>query len=114
MTSVFDRGDIITVDFDPSLGHEQKGRRPAIVLTKKNVNRQLKVSSVAPISTGANFARDIGFAVTLTGTGLSTTGVIRCDQVQMLDLSCRNPELIEKAPDYLIDEVLERVISLYD
>ena len=53
-------------------------------------------------------------AVTLQGTGLETTGIVRCDQIQTLDLSVRNCQLIEKAPDFLIDEVLDRVISLFD
>lgn len=52
--------------------------------------------------------------ITLQGTGLETTGIVRCDQIQTLDLSVRNCQLIEKAPDYLIDEVLDRVISLFD
>ena len=41
MRKFFDRGDVVFLDFDPSLGHEQKGRRPALILTKKIFNEQL-------------------------------------------------------------------------
>ena len=109
MKKCFDRGDVVYLDFDPSLGHEQKGRRPALILTKK-----MRVACVAPITGGGSLARDCGFAVTLQGTGLETIGIVRCDQIQTLDLSVRNCQLVEKAPDYLIDEVLDRVISLFD
>ena len=114
MRKFFDRGDVVFLDFDPSLGHEQKGRRPALILTKKIFNEQLRVACVAPITGGGSLARDCGFAVTLQGTGLETTGIVRCDQIQTLDLSVRNCQLIEKTHDYLIDEVLDRVISLFE
>lgn len=114
MKKCFDRGDVVYLDFDPSLGHEQKGRRPALILTKKIFNEQLRVACVAPITGGGSLARDCGFAVTLQGTGLETIGIGRWDQIQTLDLSVRNCQLVEKAPDYLIDEVLDRVISLFD
>ena len=70
MRKFFDRGDVVFLDFDPSLGHEQKGRRPALILTKKIFNEQLRVACVAPITGGGSLARDCGFAVTLQGTGL--------------------------------------------
>ena len=44
MRKFFDRGDVVFLDFDPSLGHEQKGRRPALILTKKIFNEQLRVA----------------------------------------------------------------------
>ena len=50
MRKFFDRGDVVFLDFDPSLGHEQKGRRPALILTKKIFNEQLRVACVAPIT----------------------------------------------------------------
>lgn len=87
MKKCFDRGDVVYLDFDPSLGHEQKGRRPALILTKKIFNEQLRVACVAPITGGGSLARDCGFAVTLQGTGLETIGIVRCDQIQTLDLS---------------------------
>ena len=58
MRKFFDRGDVVFLDFDPSLGHEQKGRRPALILTKKIFNEQLRVACVAPITGGGSLARD--------------------------------------------------------
>ena len=72
--AVFERGDIVSVPLDPAMGHEQRGTRPALVLTTKEFNRLGDVL-VAPITQGGDFARYAGFAVTLTGTGCKTQGV---------------------------------------
>jgi len=74
VTPVFDRGDVVNVPLDPAMGHEQKGTRPALVLTSKAFN-QLGDVLVAPITQGGDFSRYAGFAVSLTGTGCKTQGV---------------------------------------
>ena len=86
--AVFDRGDIVSVPLDPVLGHEQRGTRPALVLTTKNFNRLGDVL-VAPISQGGDHARYAGFAVTLTGSGCKTQGVVLVNKIRMLDLAAR-------------------------
>src|SRR5260364_311666 len=68
---VFDRGDVVNVPLDPAVGHEQKGTRPALVLTTKEFN-QLGDVLVAPVTQGGDFSRYAGFAVSLTGTGCNT------------------------------------------
>jgi mRNA interferase ChpB len=75
-----ERGDIYLVSLDPTQGHEQQGRRPVLVVSPGAFNRLTRVPIVLPITTGGNFARTRGFAVSLAGAGTRTTGVVRCDQ----------------------------------
>ena len=83
------RGEIWLVGLDPTQGHEQKGRRPVLIVSPEAFNRVTKVPVVLPITSGGSFARTAGFAVTLEGAGTKTTGVIRCDQPRALDLGAR-------------------------
>src|SRR5215472_4811903 len=100
------RGDIWLVGLDPAHGHEQKGHRPVLVVSPEAFNRVTKVPVVVPITTGGNFARTAGFAVTLEGAGTKTAGVVRCDQPRALDLSARGGKRLESVPATIIDEVL--------
>lgn len=81
----FGRGDIVLVNLDPSEGHEQKGRRLAMVLSTSVFNA-LGVVLVAPITQGGDFARHAGFAASLSGSGTKTQGVALVNQIRMLDL----------------------------
>lgn len=108
-----DRGDIYLVSLDPTAGHEQQGRRPVLVVTPAAFNRITGTPVVVPITTGGNFARTRGFAVSLSGTGMQTTGIVRCDQPRILDLSARNAQRLERAPDHIVDEVLARLAPLF-
>jgi mRNA-degrading endonuclease toxin of MazEF toxin-antitoxin module len=74
------RGEIWLVGLYPTQGHEQKGRRPVLIVSPEAFNRVTKVPVVLPITSGGNFARTAGFAVPLTGAGTKTTGIVRCDQ----------------------------------
>ena len=110
---VFERGDIVSVPLDPALGHEQRGTRPALVLTTKDFNRLGDVL-VAPITQGGDFARYAGFAVSLTGTGCRTQGVVLVNKLRMVDLAARKARRIERAPQVVIDEAVARVIALLE
>ena len=110
---VFDRGDVVSVPLDPTVGHEQRGTRPALVLTTKDFN-QLGDVLVAPITQGGDFSRHAGFAVSLTGTGCKTQGVALINKVRMLDLAARKARRVERAPQAVIDEALGRLIALLD
>ena len=91
------RGDIWLVGFDPTEGHEQKGRRPVLIVSPDAFNRVTKVPVVLPITSGGTFARTAGFAVPLSGAGTQTTGVVRCDQPRALDLTARGGKKLESA-----------------
>jgi mRNA interferase ChpB len=105
------RGEIWSVSLDPTLGREQQGRRPVMIISPSQFNR-LGTPLVVPITSGGNFARMAGFAVSLTGTGMETTGVIRCDQPRAVDMQARFGRRIELAPAYIVDDVLARLATL--
>ncbi len=109
--AVFDRGDIVSVPLDPVLGYEQRGTRPALVLTTKNFNRLGDVL-VAPISQGGDHARYAGFAVSLTGSGCKTQGVALVNKIRMLDLAARQAKKIERAPPMVIEDALSRIEAM--
>ena len=73
-----------------------------------------KTPVVLPITSGGDFARTAGFAVSLSGAGTSTTGVIRCDQPRALDLFSRNARKIESVPSQIMDEVLAKVVTIFE
>jgi mRNA-degrading endonuclease toxin of MazEF toxin-antitoxin module len=108
------RGEIWVVGLDPAEGHEQKGRRPVLVISPDAFNQVTKVPVVLPITSGGNFARTAGFAVSLTGAGTKTTGVVRCDQPRALDLGARNGRKLEDVPDAIMDEVLAKVATILE
>jgi mRNA interferase ChpB len=110
---VWQRGDIVVANFDPTLGIEQQGRRPAIVVTQAALNN-LGMIGVCPITQGGLTVRNTGMAVSLTGTGLQTAGIVLVHQFRMIDPSQRRLSLIERAPDYLIEEVRARVVAMLE
>ena len=108
------RGEIWLVGHDPTQGHEQKGRRPVLIVSPEAFNRVTKVPVVLPITSGGNFARTAGFAVTLEGAGTKTTGIIRCDQPRALDLGARGGKKLESVPETIVDEVLARLTPIFE
>ena len=111
--AVFDRGDIVSVPLDPAMGHEQRGLRPALVLTTKAFNRLGDVL-VAPITQGGDFSRYAGFAVTLTGTGSKTQGVALINKIRMLDPVARKARKVERVSQEVINDALGRLMALLD
>jgi mRNA-degrading endonuclease toxin of MazEF toxin-antitoxin module len=108
------RGEIWIVSLDPTSGHEQKGRRPVLIVSPEPFNRITKVPVVLPITSGGNFARMAGFAVSLTATGTKTTGIIRCDQPRALDVAARGGKKLECIPEAIMDEVLARLAPIFE
>jgi mRNA-degrading endonuclease toxin of MazEF toxin-antitoxin module len=108
------RGEIWLVGLDPTQGHEQKGRRPVLIVSPEAFNRVTRVPVVVPITSGRNFARAAGFVVTLDGAGTKTTGVVRCDQPRALDLGARGGRRLESVPEPVMDEVLARVVAIFE
>ena len=96
------QGDIIICDFDPQSGHEQAGRRPAIVVSQQSYNEVSTVTIVCPIT---NTSRNWAFFVELP-RGMKTHGKVFTDQVKTLDLNARNYKFIEAAPVEVIEQVM--------
>jgi mRNA-degrading endonuclease toxin of MazEF toxin-antitoxin module len=108
------QGDIVWLDFDPTVGHEQAGRRPALVVSADDFNRITGLAVVVPITNGGGFATRISYAVALAGRGLKTTGVVRCDQPRTVDWRRRGATLIEAAPADLVADALARVLGIFE
>ncbi len=107
------RGDLIRLDFDPSVGHEQQGSRPALVLSPEAFNR-FGLALACPIARGGSFARGHAWTVPLIGVGLLTDGVVLCNQVRMTDWKARRAQFIEAVAPELIADVLARVATLIE
>ena len=109
-----ERGDIYLVSLDPTAGHEQQGTRPVLIVSPSSFNRLTKTPIVLPITSGGNFARTAGFAVSLLGAGTMTTGVVRCEQPRALDLASRNARKLESVPASIMDEVLAKLAPIFE
>jgi len=106
------RGEIYMVSLDPTMGHEQQGQRPVLIVSPTAFNEATKVPVVLPITGGGEFVRRIGFAVPLSGT--NTTGVVRCDQPRVLDIAARGGRKVEALPAEILEEVLAKVGTLFE
>lgn len=110
----FNRGDIVRVTLNPTIGHEQHGDfRPVLVLSPAAFNL-MGVALVAPITQGGDFARYAGFAVPLAGSGTQTQGVALVNMVRTLDLAARHAKKIEVAPEFVVDDALARLRAILE
>ena len=108
-----DRGDVYQVSLDPIKGREQAGKRYVLIVSPRQFNR-LGTPLVCPITQGGNFARDRGFAVSLSGLGTNAQGVVLCNQPRVIDLQSRSATSVEKVPSVIIDEVIARLQTLLE
>jgi mRNA interferase ChpB len=106
------RGEIYAVTLDPTVGHEQSGTRPVLIISASAFNRATKLPVILPITRGGNFVRRLGLSVPLIGT--QTSGIIRCDQPRTLDVSARQGRMIETIPEAILDEVLAKIVTLFE
>ena len=110
MVTVFEQGDIVYLDFDPQSGHEQRGCRPALVVSNNLFNRVSSLTMVCPIT---NTDRGHPFHVRLDER-TKITGVVMCDQARMLDLGSRNAVFEEKAPADITAEAVDLIIGFIE
>ena len=101
-------GDVVWITLNPQAGHEQAGRRPAVVLSPQNYNGKIGMAILCPIT---NHIKGYPFEV-LIPAGLPVVGAILSDQVKSLDWRARNAELICSLPAEVISEVLEKLSTL--
>lgn len=110
----FERGDVVRVCLNPMVGRETQGEfRPALVLSTAEMNN-LGVAIIAPITQGGDFSRYAGFAVSLTGTGMDTQGVVLVNMIRSVDLAARGAKKIEHAPQVIIDDALARLQAIFE
>jgi len=100
------KGDFIAVPFDPQSGHEQKGRRPALVISNTLFNEQTGLAIVCPLTTTD---RGYPFHVAVTGNP-HVAGFVMVEQVKSIDFRARKAKQIAKASN----EVLDTVLSILD
>ena len=103
-----DRGDLIWISLSPQAGHEQSGRRPALVLSPIEYNSRVGLALLCPIT---NRAKGYPFEVALPDN-LKVTGVILADQVKSLDWRVQRAETACTAPQAVTDEVLGKLNAL--
>ncbi|HEY1760336.1 MAG TPA: type II toxin-antitoxin system PemK/MazF family toxin [Bryobacteraceae bacterium] len=80
----------------------------------ESFNRITKLPIVLPVTSVGNFARTGGFAVSLTGAGTKTAGVVRRRQPRAIDLAARGGTKLETIPDAVMDEVLARLTRIFE
>lgn len=103
-----DRGDVVWISLNPQAGHEQAGRRPALVLSPEAYNRKVGLAILCPITSQV---KGYPFEV-LIPPGLGVTGVVLADQVKSLDWRARRAELISRLPEATVREVLGKLGTL--
>ena len=102
-----DRGDIVWLDFDPQVGHEQSGTRPAFVISPLAYNQRSNLALFCPITSKTKGWK---FEVLLIDT--KTKGVILTDQIKSLDWQARKISFIEKVSGNMISEVIGKIETL--
>ena len=105
-----ERGDIVWMNFNPQSGHEQKGKRPAIVLSPKEYNEKAGLGLFCPITSKV---KNYPFEVKLNNKKID--GVVLSDQIKSLDWKTRNIEFITKIAPDKIEEITDKIgILLYE
>ena len=104
------RGDIVWLRFNEQTGHEQAGRRPALVLSPRRYNERSSVILACPITSRI---RNWPFEVRMPPNG-PVSGVVLADQIRSLDWRNRNAKLAVRAPRPVVAEVLAKIRLLLD
>lgn len=104
------RGDVVWLNFNPQAGHEQAGRRPALILSPKRYNQKVGLAIFCPLT---NQVKGYPFEVMIPD-GLDVSGVVLSDQVKSLDWRMRQAEFICQLPDATMNQVLQKLNTLLD
>jgi mRNA interferase MazF len=99
-----ERGDIVWLDFNPQLGHEQRGRRPALTVSFKAYNEKIGLALFCPITSKVK-----GYPFEVELELKKIRGSVVSDQIKSLDWRERNIEFIEKIGDKKMEEVIEKI-----
>jgi mRNA interferase MazF len=104
------RGDAVWLTLDPRAGHEQAGRRPAVVVSPQTYNERVGLALFCPVTSRQ---KGYPFEVAIPG-GLKVAGVILADQVKSLDWRARKAEYLDRLPDSAMLEVTQKIMTLLD
>lgn len=96
------KGDFVVLTLDPQSGHEQRGRRPALVVSNDLFNKHTGLCIACPVT---NTRRDYPFHVSIPG-GHGVTGFVMVEQVKSIDFRARQAKRIGKASEQLLGEAL--------
>ncbi len=99
------RGDIVWLNFNPQAGHEQAGRRPALVLSPKSYNETTGLALLCPVTTAA---KGYPFEVLLPPGG-DITGAVLSDHIKSLDWRARHADLATRTTPRVVDQVLQMI-----
>ena len=102
------RGDVVWINMHPQAGHEQTGRRPAIVLSPRPYNAKVGLALFCPVT---NQIKGYPFEVIIP-SGLKVTGAILSDQIKSLDWKIRNTEYYSKVPEAVVSEIFKKLSTL--
>ncbi len=105
------RGDVWSVNLNPTVGQEQQGQRPVFVISQESFNKS-GLTVICPITQGGMQSRFAGFAVSLIGSGSKTQGVVMTNQIRTIDMRSRQGKFIESVEKFITDEVLARVQAI--
>ena len=103
-----ERGDAVWITLDPQAGHEQAGRRTAVVLSPAIYNARSGLAVFAPITSQI---KGYPFEVVIP-SGLAVTGAVLADQLESLDWRARRARHITKLPAHVLHEVLQKATAL--
>lgn len=103
------RGDLVWLNFTPQAGHEQRGKRPAIVVSPQAYNEKVGLGLFCPVT-----SKEKGYPFEVKLAKGKTRGVVLSDQVKSLDWESRGVEFIEKAAKDEIDEVMAKLSTLIE
>ncbi len=101
------KGDLVILTFDPSAGHEQQGRRPALIISNETFNRHVGLAIACPIT---NTDRNFPFHVKVDSDKL--TGFVMTEQIKSIDYKVRKVKFVEKVSDEVMGKVLGMLESV--
>ena len=104
-----ERGDVVWLDFIPQAGHEQMGRRPAVILSPAKYNR-IGLAICCPVT---SHAKGYPFEVSLPAS-FDISGVVLCDQIKNVDWKARDVKFIDRMSSTVLHSIVQRVVTLID
>jgi mRNA interferase MazF len=107
MSYIPDRGDIVWLNFTPQAGHEQRGTRPALIISPKIYNEKTNLALCCPITSNVK-----GYPFEVVVKGKKINGVVLSDHLKNLDWKAREIKFIEKASAQVLTECVDKISTL--